>query len=97
MKTLFSSFTICILLLTSCGKKTPDHIGLVPKSSSMVVSLNSKQLIEDNFFELIKNVNVFEEQAFDNPSDIGIEVLSDYYVFLDGTDLMQTKVGGVFP
>lgn len=97
MKFIYSSLILCLLILSSCGKKTPDHIGLVPQTSSMVIALNSKQLIEDNFFDLIANANAFDGDGIKNPSEIGIESLADYYMFFDGSDVMQSRIGGVFP
>lgn len=97
MKFIYSSFILSLLLLSSCGTKTPDHIGLVPQTSSMVIALNSKQLIEDNFFDLIANANAFDGDGIKNPGEIGIESLADYYMFFDGSDIMQSRIGGVFP
>ena len=95
---------ILFLSLSSCSNDKAKLANSLPENSALVLKLNSESLFSDSFMDVLSNMDLMKDfvtgdfkDVITDPSKAGIQRLSDFYVFVSGTDGTNLRIGGIVP
>lgn len=97
------SLLAVVLFFNSCSKEKVIHSNLIPSDASVVVAINTSEIIGDAIFDLIKESDALEglnegpiSEVLKNPGAVGVVSLDRHYLFATGSNPMEVKAGAIF-
>lgn len=87
-------FSIFSLLLVGCSKEEVNLSNKIPNDAILVGKVNSETFVQEHFFHLLNEVDLFGggNSEVMNPAEIGINPLSNYYLFVTGNDIRTLQL-----